>query len=142
MSPPAARRLVLDANILIRCVLGSRARELVLTHLDEVAFFTPRECFKDARRYLRDETQSTFRCPLLPCSERLLSATSMSERAVTPEHCLPWHSPPRRLLGQWCATPITEPMALVSDAGKPRGVATARRRSALHPRGRAGSGGP
>ena len=54
MSPSAARRLVLDANILIRCVLGSRARELVLTHLDEVAFFTPRECFDDARRYLPD----------------------------------------------------------------------------------------
>ena len=54
MSPSAARRLVLDANILIRCVLGSRARELVLTHLDEVAFFTPTECFDDARRYLPD----------------------------------------------------------------------------------------
>ena len=49
-----ARRLVLDANILIRCVLGSRARELVLTHLDEVACFTPRECFEDARQYLPD----------------------------------------------------------------------------------------
>ena len=26
----------------------------MLTHLDEVAFFTPRECFEDAHRYLPD----------------------------------------------------------------------------------------
>ncbi len=54
MNTRSARRLVLDANILIRCVLGSRARELVLAHLDVVAFFAPTECFEDARRYLPD----------------------------------------------------------------------------------------
>lgn len=49
-----ARGLVLDANILIRCVLGSRARELLLTHVERVAFFAPIECFEDARTYLPD----------------------------------------------------------------------------------------
>lgn len=46
------RGLVLDANILIRLVLGRRVRELVLTHADRVAFFTPAVCYDDARRYL------------------------------------------------------------------------------------------
>lgn len=51
MSSPV-KGLVLDANILIRLVLGRRVRELVLAHLDQVAFFAPTECFEDARRYL------------------------------------------------------------------------------------------
>ena len=46
------RGLVLDANILIRLVLGRRVRELVLTHAERVAFFTPVVCYEDARRYL------------------------------------------------------------------------------------------
>ncbi len=46
------RGLVLDANILIRLVLGRRVRELVLNHADQVAFFTPTICFADARHYL------------------------------------------------------------------------------------------
>ncbi len=46
------RAVVVDANILIRLVLGTRVRELVLDHLDAVDFFTPQECFDEARRYL------------------------------------------------------------------------------------------
>lgn len=46
------RGLVLDANILIRLVLGRRVRELVLEHADDVAFFTPAVCYDDARKYL------------------------------------------------------------------------------------------
>lgn len=48
----ATRTVVLDANILIRLVLGTRVRDLVVSHSDVVAFFAPRECFDDARRYL------------------------------------------------------------------------------------------
>lgn len=51
MTAPA-KGLVLDANILIRLVLGPRVRELLIEHLDTVAFFAPAECFEDARRYL------------------------------------------------------------------------------------------
>ncbi|TWP35324.1 PIN domain-containing protein [Leekyejoonella antrihumi] len=50
----AKRGLVLDANILIRLVLGVRVRDLVLTYLDQVVFFSPVECFDDARKYLPD----------------------------------------------------------------------------------------
>ena len=45
------RGLVVDANILIRLVLGRRVRELVLEHADRVAFFPPAVCYDDARRY-------------------------------------------------------------------------------------------
>lgn len=48
----AGKALILDANILIRLVLGTRVRALVLEHLEDVEFFSPQECFDDARRYL------------------------------------------------------------------------------------------
>ncbi len=37
------RRLVLDANILIRVVLGRRVRQVILDHSDRVSFFAPRQ---------------------------------------------------------------------------------------------------
>ena len=48
----AGRGLVLDANILIRAVLGRRVRSLLETHEDSIAFYTPDVCFEDARKYL------------------------------------------------------------------------------------------
>ncbi|MCF8163020.1 MAG: hypothetical protein K9J47_07365 [Sulfuritalea sp.] len=35
------KTLVLDANILIRAVLGSRVRNLILNNADKVRFFVP-----------------------------------------------------------------------------------------------------
>jgi predicted nucleic acid-binding protein len=46
------RRLVLDANILIRAVLGPRARNIILENADRTAFFAPEVAYADARRYL------------------------------------------------------------------------------------------
>jgi len=46
------RRLVLDANILIRAVLGRRVRQIILDYSDRVSFFAPEVAFADARRYL------------------------------------------------------------------------------------------
>mgnify|MGYP001618389433 FL=1 len=45
---------MLDANILIRAVLGSRVRNLILDNLDRSGFFTPGSCIADARHYLPD----------------------------------------------------------------------------------------
>lgn len=44
--------LVLDANILVRAVLGKKVRELLLAFSDSVKFFTPDICLADARKYL------------------------------------------------------------------------------------------
>jgi PIN domain-containing protein len=42
------KRLVLDANILLRAVLGVRVRTLLETYEDSARFFTPDICFEDA----------------------------------------------------------------------------------------------
>lgn len=46
------RRIVLDANILIRAVLGQKVRNILVEASPRVQFFTPEICFEDAKRYL------------------------------------------------------------------------------------------
>lgn len=46
------RRLVLDANILMRAVLGRRVRQIIETHSEHAAFFAPDVAFAEARRHL------------------------------------------------------------------------------------------
>ncbi|MGL5826752.1 MAG: PIN domain-containing protein [Nocardioides sp.] len=50
----SGRRLVLDANILMRAVLGRRVRRIIETHVDRAAFFAPDVAIADARRHLPD----------------------------------------------------------------------------------------
>jgi predicted nucleic acid-binding protein len=44
--------LVLDANILMRAVLGRRVRELLEAYEDVANFYSPDVCFDDASHYL------------------------------------------------------------------------------------------
>lgn len=46
------KAIVLDANILIRAVLGKRVRELLLEYAVTVKFFAPDVAYADARKYL------------------------------------------------------------------------------------------
>jgi predicted nucleic acid-binding protein len=46
--------IVLDANILIRAVLGTRVRNQILDNVDAVKFFAPDVAYDDARKYLPD----------------------------------------------------------------------------------------
>lgn len=46
------KAIVLDANILIRAVLGNRVRELIFDHAHNVKFFAPDVAYLDARKYL------------------------------------------------------------------------------------------
>lgn len=46
------KAIVLDANILIRAVLGQRARQLIVAHATTVRFFAPDVAYADARKYL------------------------------------------------------------------------------------------
>jgi predicted nucleic acid-binding protein len=48
----ARRGLVLDANILMRAVLGRRVGELLERYEDSATFYSPDICFDDARHYL------------------------------------------------------------------------------------------
>ncbi len=46
------KAIVLDANILIRAVLGKRVRELIIDNAPQVKFFAPDVAYADARKYL------------------------------------------------------------------------------------------
>ena len=44
--------VILDANILIRAVLGKRVREILETHSARIRFFAPDTAFEEAREHL------------------------------------------------------------------------------------------
>jgi predicted nucleic acid-binding protein len=46
------RAIVLDANILIRAVLGQRVRQLIIDHAADVMFFAPDSAYDEAREHL------------------------------------------------------------------------------------------
>lgn len=48
----SVKAIVLDANILIRAVLGSKVRDLIAEHTSTVKFFAPDMAYADARKYL------------------------------------------------------------------------------------------
>src|SRR5690349_4361750 len=46
------RTIVLDANILVRAVLGQRVRQLITDHANHVSFFAPDTAYAEAREHL------------------------------------------------------------------------------------------
>ena len=48
----STKAVVLDANILIRAVLGRRVRSLIIENARTVRFFAPTVAYEDARKYL------------------------------------------------------------------------------------------
>lgn len=50
-----ARGIVLDANVIIRAVLGSKVAALLLTHAGSVTLFAPDTAYEEARRHLPDD---------------------------------------------------------------------------------------
>lgn len=48
----SGKAIVLDANILIRAVLGKKVRELIFENAATVKFFSPDVAYIDARKYL------------------------------------------------------------------------------------------
>ena len=48
----SGKALVLDANILIRAVLGTRVRTLIFENASTIKFFAPDAAYADARKYL------------------------------------------------------------------------------------------
>jgi len=47
-----SRALVLDANILVRAVLGKRIREVIETYAEGVSFFVPEAAYTEAEEHL------------------------------------------------------------------------------------------
>lgn len=48
------KRLVIDANILIRAVFGTRVRHLIATATEEVAFYVAEANYQEANHYLAE----------------------------------------------------------------------------------------
>ena len=46
------KAIVVDANILIRAVLGKRVREIIFRYAATIKFFAPEVAYEDARKYL------------------------------------------------------------------------------------------
>lgn len=47
-----SRALVVDANILVRAVLGKRVREVIETYTEAVSFFVPESAYAEAEEHL------------------------------------------------------------------------------------------
>jgi len=47
-----SRALVVDANILVRAVLGKRVREVIEAYAEDVSFFVPEVAFAEAEEHL------------------------------------------------------------------------------------------
>ena len=48
----ASKALILDANILVRAVLGKRVRDLIETYAEDVSFFVPQAALAEAEEHL------------------------------------------------------------------------------------------
>lgn len=46
------KSIVIDANIVIRAILGERVRNLIIQHYKAVDFFVPDVCLDDTRKYI------------------------------------------------------------------------------------------
>lgn len=49
---PTKKQIVLDANILVRAVLGKKVQGLLEQYVSTTQFFTPDQCYLDAQKYL------------------------------------------------------------------------------------------
>ena len=52
----ASKSLVVDANILIRAVLGKRVRDVIETYCEVVTFFVPEAAYSEAEEHLSELT--------------------------------------------------------------------------------------
>jgi predicted nucleic acid-binding protein len=84
----ARKRLVVDANIILRAVLGVRVRKLLQQHGDSTDFFAPDVCFDDARRILNElAVERNFDpVPALLLIEELAQVVESVERSVYSEY--------------------------------------------------------
>lgn len=83
----AARALVLDANILLRGVLGTRVRALIERYADKLPLITAQSCVEDARKYL-PELCARRHWPIAPTLElldALLTGIQVVEDALLAE---------------------------------------------------------
>jgi predicted nucleic acid-binding protein len=90
--------LVLDANILIRAILGARVLSLIRKYSDQAEFFAPGAAFQDARLHLPAIMQRR-RMPVAPASA-ILGALSDVVQTVELETYAPFEAMARQRLAR------------------------------------------
>jgi predicted nucleic acid-binding protein len=78
-----SKSIVLDANIVIRAILGERVRNLIIQHHQVVNFFVPDVCLMDTRKYIPQVFQKR-KLPSEPAIE-LLEKLETILNVVNPE---------------------------------------------------------
>ena len=81
----AARRLVLDANILVRAVLGKRVKDIIATHAINAEFFAPEVAYDDTERHLPEILTNRGRPEVIRDSLAFLGQLRESVLAVPEE---------------------------------------------------------
>ena len=83
-----SRGLVLDANILIRAVLGTRVRSLLEKYEDSAEFYAPDICFDQAREHLPEilEGRGVDATSALAVLKRLELLVEPVDRELYQEH--------------------------------------------------------
>ncbi|WP_425955929.1 PIN domain-containing protein [Xylanimonas sp. McL0601] len=90
------RSIVLDANILMRAVLGRKVRQIVTEHAGHVAFYAPRVAYDDARRSpLRTKRSSVAGASPRPFAGPLTSEDAFARGRVAAPSTLVGRSPAR-----------------------------------------------
>jgi predicted nucleic acid-binding protein len=82
------KRLVLDANILLRAVFGVRVRSLLEKYEDVVLFHAPDVCFADARKYLPEiaAKRGIDSAPGVEVLEQISHLVEIVDRSLYEEH--------------------------------------------------------
>jgi len=91
--------LVLDANILIRAVLGRRVRTILTTYGNTVEFFAPDFAFAEAREHL-PKVQASRGTPVAPGLALLESLTEVIQVVDLETYAVFEEAARKRLLGR------------------------------------------
>ena len=91
--------LVLDANILVRAVLGQRVRTIIATYGNTVEFFAPDLAFAEARKHL-PTVLTKRRTPVEPAMALLESLGEVIQRVDVETYSVAEEEARKRLRGR------------------------------------------
>lgn len=82
------KRIVLDANILVRGILGERVRQLLEKYSGQTQFFTAEVCYHDVRRHLPTilEKRGLPAAPFLTAIDTLVNVVIPLDEAIYAIH--------------------------------------------------------
>lgn len=93
------KTLIIDANIVIRAVLGKRARTLIETYADQVAFYIAEAHLQEARYWLLERLGPERGLPI-PLLQDLLDALADHVQVITDNQLMEYQYPARARIGQ------------------------------------------